>query len=136
LLTQAGCQASFDQADDGSTLTVTIDNCEVTEGTLFSCGFRSGDLQALNASTAGACECALEPICHLNGSTCYQTPGICVSENPAADDCEDCGNDLDDDGDGEADCDDGDCFLDCGFGLSTITCSSTTVSTITTSTAP
>jgi hypothetical protein len=129
LLAQDGCQVSFDEAVDGSTLTVTIDGCQITESTLFRCGFHGGALTALNASTDAACACATEPICHLNGATCYTVPGICVSEDSAAHDCETCFDGDDNDGDGKVDCDDGDCFVDCGVGLTTVTCSSTTTST-------
>jgi hypothetical protein len=116
-----GCLATCESANDAE-LTVEITNCEAWEATLFECGFRNVDLTRLNAAVHAACDCADEAVCYLNGSTCYRTPELCVTQNPAGDDCENCSNHRDDDGDGASDCDDGNCWLDCGVGLTTITC--------------
>jgi hypothetical protein len=132
----AGCTVVFDVSDDGTALGVDITNCEVTEGDLFSCFFDSVNLPALNASVAGGCECADDAECYLNGATCYRTPGICATLDPTGLGCELCSNDVDDDGDGLEDCDDHDCWYDCGVGLTTVTCPSTsgTLNSSTTST--
>jgi hypothetical protein len=127
-----GCTASFTQSHDGKGLLVEIDRCsDVSEGTFFECGFDSVDLSTINASIGASCECADEPNCFLNGSTCYRSPGICASELAVGDDCENCDNDIDDDGDGKVDCRDPKCFYDCGVGLTTVTCTTLSLPTTT-----
>jgi len=132
LLAQHGCRITFDEVDHGSMLQVTIENCDLENATLFDCFFSKADTQRLNASTQAHCSCSIEPVCYLNGPTCYPDPGICVTEDPSGWGCEDCYNHVDDDGDGDADCRDGNCWLECGVGQTTITCSTTITVTSTT----
>jgi hypothetical protein len=130
-LAAEGCTATFTDSNDGRGLLVEVRRClDATEGTFFECVFDRVDLSTINASIGASCECADEPNCHLNGPTCYRSPGICASELSVGDDCENCDNDLDDDGDGRVDCDDPKCFYDCGRGLTTVTC--TTMEIVTT----
>jgi hypothetical protein len=129
-LVAEGCQATFSSANDAE-LTVHVTNCEAWEATMFECGFRNVDLVQLSAAVHAVCDCADEAVCYLNGSTCYRTPELCVTQNPAGNDCEQCYNDIDDDEDGQVDCDDGNCWLECGVGLTTITCPPSSSSTTT-----
>lgn len=127
-----GCEASFTESSDGRGLRVEITECEdVWEGAFFECGFDRVDLSTINASINADCDCAHEPNCFLNGPTCYRDPGICATEDPSGDGCEHCDNDVDDDGDNQVDCDDPKCFYDCGVGLTTITCTTSTMVTTT-----
>jgi hypothetical protein len=131
-LSSQGCEASFTESSDGRGLRVEITECEdVWEGMFFECGFDRVDLSRINASIGASCDCAHEAVCRLNGSTCYRRPGICATEDPSGDGCENCNNDADDDGDGEIDCRDPKCFYDCGVGLTTVTCTTSSLPTTT-----
>jgi len=131
-----GCTGQFALVNGGSTLRAVIDGCDVPpETSLFECGFDTGDAAALTSDSTAICDCVGEPLCDLN-LFCDPTPAICVSQDPDPDSCEDCSNGQDDDGDGFVDCEDAHCFIvDCGWGQTTITCSSTSTTT-TTTTAP
>lgn len=124
-----GCRALFEQIDNGSTLRAVIDGCEIPErASLFGCQFSAADTAEVSAMTTGTCDCVGEPECSRN-IYCLEQPNICVSpiDDPGA--CEDCFNNEDDDGDGFVDCDDRDCAIaECGFGQTTITCSTSTTS--------
>jgi len=128
-----GCTGTFNELDGGGTLRVVIDGCEVDPvADLFSCEFSEGDLSGFVFATSAECDCVGEPICRFN-AFCDQTPGICVSDDADPGACEDCSNDVDDDGNGFVDCDDQNCHTEeCGWGLTTITCTTTSTSTTTT----
>ena len=129
-LSSSGCSGAFSLTDGGNTLHAVIDGCAVPlETNLFRCAFVEGDISLLNANTSSVCDCVGEPICHLN-IYCDATPTICVNEDADPHACEDCFNDVDDDGDGDVDCRDDNCHvIDCGWGQTTITCTTTTTTT-------
>ncbi len=128
-----GCTGIFSELDGGGTLRVVIDGCEVPPvSDLFACEFSKGDLSGFVFATSAECDCVGEPLCRYN-AFCDRTPGICASEDADPGACEDCANDIDDDGNGSVDCDDQNCHKeDCGWGLTTITCSTTSTTTTTT----
>ncbi len=136
-LAGGGCVATFEELSGGDLLRVTIDGCEVPEvSSLFECGFTEGDLSALALAVSSVCDCVGEPICQFN-IFCDPTPGICVSDEANAGACEDCFNAVDDDGNGFTDCEDQNCHIEnCGFGQTTITCSTSTTTTTTTLAIP
>ncbi|MCA1791682.1 MAG: hypothetical protein LC667_18070 [Thioalkalivibrio sp.] len=124
------CNASFEEVDAGRTLRVTLDCRIESEILLFHCAFSESDERALSAATQGFCDCLEEPVCAWNGAFCDRNPAVCVSASADLGACEDCSNGIDDDGNGEVDCDDSNCFTEeCGYGTrssSTVTCSSST----------
>jgi hypothetical protein len=129
-----GCTASFVETDGGGTLSIELGDCDVFRyDALFQCGFDRVDLSTINAAVVASCDCAGSPECELNGPTCYRSPGICMTVSPGGDDCEHCDNNVDDDGDGKVDCDDPKCWYDCGVGLTTVTCPTSTSMTTSTS---
>ena len=136
LLVGSGCAGTFNEVDGGDTLRVFIDGCETPAITnLFECGFSEADISALASATSAVCACVGEPLCDYN-VYCDRTPGICVSEDSDPSACEDCSNGEDDDGNGFVDCDDQNCHNEnCGWGQTTITCSTTTLMTTTTTMA-
>ncbi len=138
LLANEGCEVSFEQLPDGHTIRVRIRDCEIPPiADLFECGFSSADSVALRLATGSECECYHRQTCeNYNPPLCNETPPVCIGHDggPAA--CEICNNEIDDNGNGEADCDDEDCELTdvCGWESpgTTITCS--TMTTMVTST--
>lgn len=141
-LLATGCVIEFSEFRDGTVLHVSVSGCEIKgESNLASCRFTAGDSEAIEAGTNASCDCAHEPVCYLNGATCSRSPHLCVAAASAPWACEDCSNGVDDDGDGDRDCDDANCIettFECGgIGGSTITCpSSSTTTTTTSSTMP
>ena len=139
-LAASGCTAQFTLVNGGNTLEAFIDGCETPlETNLFGCEFTQGDGSVLTSNSTAACDCVGEPICDLN-IYCDPSPAICVSEDADPQSCEDCSNNVDDDGDGDVDCSDQKCHIvDCGWGQTTITCSTTSTTTtlfVTTTTTP
>ncbi len=128
-LALSGCIADFDL--DGGVLTATIDSCTINEiSALFSCAFKSGvNIDALDAATTAICECA--------GDDCDENPPVCVDRDLDPLSCEDCDNDIDDDGDGLTDCEDPVCanVPPCNFTSTTLQ-TTTTVSNTTTTLPP
>ncbi|MFT4569479.1 MAG: hypothetical protein ACI8TX_003305 [Hyphomicrobiaceae bacterium] len=124
-----GCQSDIDL--DGNLLTVTIDSCTIDEiSALFSCVFDSGlNIDALEAATTAICECSV--------AGCDETPPLCIDRDPNPLSCENCDNDVDDDGNGLTDCEDPVCenVAPCNFN-STTTSTTTTVSDTTTTLPP
>lgn len=135
-LASLGCTGTFELTDvigKDDTLMATIDGCEVSaEASLFDCEFSEGSAESISSNVDSVCGCVGEPECDWN-IWCLRRPETCVSETAGPHACEDCFNHVDDDGDGFVDCNDANCYVvDCGFGQTTITCSTT--STTTTST--
>lgn len=132
-LVSDGCTATFEELDGGAILQAVIDGCEVPEiSNLFGCNFSEADVTAVGASVDAVCDCVGEPLCDWN-IFCDPWPAICTSLAPDPSSCEDCSNFVDDNGDGLVDCRDPNCHIeDCGYGQSTITCSTTTTSTTST----
>jgi hypothetical protein len=132
-LADAGCTLELGENDSSDSVLATVDGCRVpNDVNLFSCEFRDPDFFALNTEANVHCGClAYEDSCYVNGIC-----DMCASRDAERGACEDCTNNLDDDGDKRIDCSDRDCeFTDeCGFGRSTITCINST-STTTTSTS-
>lgn len=130
-----GCVAIFDLLGDGDSLNVDIEGCRVPgTSSLFGCGFTKGDIAALDSVTSSFCDCVGEPACDWN-YFCDDGPSICLSLDGNPSGCEDCFNQIDDDGDGYVDCGDLDCYISaCGYGNSTVTCPNSTSTTVTTTT--
>ena len=126
-----GCESTFTETNGGAALHVEITGCRIEDySDLFECGFKNPDAMAIGQNTDADCECDQEPICRFN-SRCLERPQLCVAEDPLLG-CEDCFNELDDDADGQIDCDDRFCDAQCGAGSSTITCPPSSSSTTTT----
>jgi hypothetical protein len=130
LLTSMGCTLTLRENDSNDAVGAVVDHCRVpNNANLFSCVYRNPDFFALNTEEGANCGClAYEDSCYVNGIC-----DMCASRDAERGACEDCNNNLDDDDDGRTDCDDHDCQLtdDCGFGRTTVTCSSTTTTTTT-----
>ncbi len=119
ILDDAGCTIDADPIDSGR-LRVIVAGCRIDDrAPLFRCGFADGELVAIADHTTAVCDCF--------AGSCDVTPPICVGGDPDLDDCEDCDNGIDDDGNGEEDCEDAACedSGDCNL-LTTTTSSSTT----------
>ncbi|HYC55429.1 MAG TPA: hypothetical protein VEL28_10905 [Candidatus Binatia bacterium] len=135
-LAAAGCDVDF--ASDGETLLVTIAGCTIPAFLdLFHCQFHTVDISDINVVSTADCDCTT--------ASCDPDPPLCVSESPDPGSCEDCDNGIDDDVDGDIDCEDEQCsnHPDCtdnettsttttSTSTSTSTSSSTTTSTTTT----
>jgi hypothetical protein len=131
-LASRGCTMIVGDVNAGERLTILV-RCGVGDHTpLFSCKFTTIDLAALNDDANISCGClAQQDACYTHG-VC----DLCASETTERTGCEECDEGLDEDGDGEIDCDDTDCELtqECGFGRTTITCSDSTSTSTTSST--
>jgi hypothetical protein len=129
-LASAGCTITFEELNEGATLRAVVTGCRVPEvSNLYSCKYDGVDVPVFNTDAGSSCGClSYEHSCYVNGIC-----DICASEDADRGDCEHCSNERDDDGDGDEDCDDSDCELtdECGYGRSTITCSTTTTATVT-----
>ncbi len=128
------CDVSFAEINEGATLRVAVTGCEIPAiATIFSCSFKKADVLALDREQHSDCLCDVGPICHFN-STCLEFPSLCINSDPNKE-CEMCGNDIDDDGNGQIDCGDSKCDAECGVGQSTVTCPASSSTTTTTSTS-
>lgn len=127
-LSDAGCHLVFTELDEGQVLEAAISGCRVPKvANLFSCDYVKVNVVALNTEAAAACGCLTrQTSCYINGIC-----DLCAGRQGDRQGCEDCTNHMDDDGDHQVDCDDMDCELtmDCGFGRTTLMCSSTTTTT-------
>jgi hypothetical protein len=135
VLENRGCDFEVETIDDGRLLQVTIDDCRIDERSgLFRCAFSDGELEDIDLHTTAVCDCV--------DARCDDTPRLCVSSDSEDAACETCNNGVDDDGNGEVDCDDDACSAECAttttdtststsntFGLSTQPTVSSTTST-------
>lgn len=117
-LAASGCDATFDV--DGDILSATITGCQVPAvASLFECDFESIDVSLAAGMAEALCDCDGDPTCDL-------APPVCASQSDDPGACEDCHNGIDDNADGDADCDDRNCEWDEGCrNLSTTTTSTT-----------
>jgi len=125
-LASDGCDVTFAELNNGDTLRVTINGCTIPESTnLFFCEFTDVDLSELVTETNVQCTCATPG--------CDGTPPICVDEDSDPRTCEDCDNGLDDDGNGQTDCNDPNCenLPPCSGPTTTSSTTSTTTSSTT-----
>lgn len=121
-----GCDIDFEE--DGGHLIATISGCTIQGvSNLFSCVFEHVDISDLNANATAQCDCRQE--------ACDPTPPVCISPVRDPRSCEDCDNGVDDDDDGEVDCDDPDCSNDPVCNGTTTSTTSTTSTTTTSSTS-
>jgi hypothetical protein len=131
-LAAAGCTLTLSEDESDATLLAEVEDCDLSVvASLFSCVFVKVDVSAMEFGPSDHCGAKVdEDSCYVHGIC-----DVCASTQPGRQGCEACGNLLDDDGDGKADCDDSDCDLteDCGFGRTTVTCDITSTTGTTTS---
>jgi hypothetical protein len=117
VLENRGCDFEVETIDDGRLLQVTIDDCEIDERSgLFRCAFSDGEIEDIDLHTTAVCDCV--------DARCDDTPRLCVSSDSEDAACETCNNGVDDDGNGDVDCEDEACSAEC-----VTTTSSTSTST-------
>jgi hypothetical protein len=124
------CEMRIDDVDTGF-MRVTMEGCDEVRraSTLFSCRFREPEISRFESATSALCDCG-------DTNNCDSGTPVCTSETKQANDCERCDNDIDDDHDGDTDCDDANCRYS-GFCVtpSTIPQTTTTSSTASPSTS-
>lgn len=120
-LATSGCEGEFTL--NGNVLVAGITGCDVPAvANLFDCFFEKVDLSATAAMAQALCTCG--------ESDCDEEPPICVSDVSGPGSCENCQNGVDDNGDGDTDCNDRNCEWGDGcHSLTTSTSSSTTYTT-------
>ncbi len=129
-LEKLGCTITFEE-HGGVTLSATVTDCHIPiVSTLFDCEFEAVDAAGFEFEPSDGCGClTTDSSCYVNGIC-----DLCASSDADVASCENCDNDLDDDNDGKIDCADTDCELtsECGFGRTTVTCSTNPVFATTT----
>jgi hypothetical protein len=122
LLEASGCDARFVESNDRDELRIVVDSCSVPATTsLASCAFfLEGETNLTPFVTSSQCSCT--------GEQCLDILGVCVGEDDDPGACEHCTNQIDDDGNGQADCADANCAADPA-------CMDVTTTTSTTSTS-
>ncbi|HYC56712.1 MAG TPA: hypothetical protein VEL28_17410 [Candidatus Binatia bacterium] len=126
-LENSGCE--IDIVIEGDIFRATISGCAIPAFvSAFECFFVSADLSQINAAATAQCTCA--------SANCDDTPAVCISDEPGAGTCEDCDNGVDDDNDGDVDCQDTQCAdtPSCGITSTTDTTTTTDASSSTTTT--
>jgi len=131
VLENNGCDIDF--SEQNGNLRADISGCTIPAiSNLFSCLFEDVDISELQETSSATCQCTTQ--------NCDGDPPVCISLDPDPTSCEDCDNGIDDDGNGETDCDDPNCenFPGCSPTTTTSTTSTTvpdtTTTTVTTST--
>lgn len=126
-LDNAGCDIVLTEPGNG-VLRATISGCTIPGvAALFSCLFEDVDISDLQDTSIGQCACVTAP-------GCDNTPPVCISTSPDPTSCEDCDNGIDDDGNGDTDCDDENCSNDPACSNTTTSTTSSTVTITSTST--
>jgi hypothetical protein len=129
VLASRGCSLAVDESDDGTWVEFRVDCPIGTVSDFFYCDFLEANVSSPHLGLVTNCGC--DPTsCHLLGR-CV----VCASVDEDGSTCEHCDNNVDDDGDGDVDCEDSDCDFteECGYGVSTLQCGSMTTTTTSTS---
>jgi hypothetical protein len=130
-LADDSCDLVVREDENGAWFDFWMDDCRISNvANLFYCDFVQVTGTGPNLGLVTSCGCG-PTSCHLLGRC-----SLCASLDPDRSNCENCDNNVDDDGDGRADCEDFDCDFseECGYGATTLLCDSTTTTTTTSST--